>query len=68
MLIWEDEDTWVGDLVQAVMCPINPGIPDQYGPLEAHIYGQRRKMWLEQYLGTYIVVRAVVWPGLVQIL
>jgi len=20
------------------MCPLNPGIPDQYGPLEAHIY------------------------------
>jgi hypothetical protein len=38
MLIWEDEDTWVGDLVQAVMCPLNPGIPDQYGPLEAQIY------------------------------
>jgi len=38
MLIWEDGDTWVGDLVQAVMCPLNPGIPDQYGPLEAHIY------------------------------
>ncbi len=38
MLIWEDEDTWVGDLVQAVMCPLNPSIPDQYGPLEAQIY------------------------------
>jgi hypothetical protein len=38
MLIWEDDDTWVGDLVQAIMCPLNPGIPDQYGPLEAKIY------------------------------
>jgi hypothetical protein len=38
MLIWEDDDTWVGDLVQAVMCHLNPGIPDQHGPLEAYIY------------------------------
>ena len=38
MLIWEDNNAWVGDLVQAVMCPLNPCIPDQYGPLEVHIY------------------------------
>jgi len=38
MLIWEDNDTWVDDLVQAVMCLLNSGIPDQFGPLEAQIY------------------------------
>ena len=38
MLVWEDNDTWAGDLVQAIKCPLNPGIQDQYGPLEAHIY------------------------------
>ena len=38
MLIWEEDNTWVGDLVQAVRCPLNPGIPDSYRPLEAHIY------------------------------
>ena len=38
MLAWEDNDTLGGDLVQAIKCPLNPGIPDQYGSLEAHIY------------------------------
>ena len=38
MLVWEDNDTLIGDLVQAVRCPLNPGIPDQHGPLEAYIY------------------------------
>ncbi len=38
ILIWEDDDTWTGDLVQAVKCPLNPGIPDLDGNLEAYIY------------------------------
>jgi hypothetical protein len=38
MLVWEDGDTLIGVLVQAVRCPFNPGIPDQHGPLEAYIY------------------------------
>jgi hypothetical protein len=38
ILIWEDDDTWTGDLVQAVECPLNPGIPDLDGNLEAYIY------------------------------
>jgi hypothetical protein len=37
ILIWED-DSWTGDLVQAVKCPLNPGIPDLDGNLEACIY------------------------------
>jgi hypothetical protein len=38
MLVWEDNNTWTGDLVQAVKCPLNPGIPDLDGNLEAYIY------------------------------
>ncbi len=38
MLVWEDGDTPTCDLVQAVKCPINPGIPNQHGPLKAYIY------------------------------
>jgi hypothetical protein len=38
MLVWLDDNTLVSTLVQAFGCPINPGIPDQYGPLEAYIY------------------------------
>ena len=38
MLVWEDDDTLIGDLVQAVRCPLNPGIPDQHDPLETYIY------------------------------
>jgi hypothetical protein len=38
MPVWEDNDTWVGDLVQAIRRSKNLGIPDQHGPLEAHIY------------------------------
>jgi hypothetical protein len=38
MLVWEDDDIWTGDLVQAVKCPLNPGIPDLDGTLEAYIY------------------------------
>jgi hypothetical protein len=38
MLVWEDDNTWTGDLVQAVKCPLNPGIPDLDGNLEAYIY------------------------------
>jgi hypothetical protein len=37
MLVWLDKDTLVSTLVQAFGCPINPGIPDQHGPLEAYI-------------------------------
>ncbi len=38
MLVWEDNDTWTRDLVQAVKCPLNPGILDLDGNLEAYIY------------------------------
>jgi hypothetical protein len=38
ILIWEDNDTWTGDLVQAVKCPLNPGIPDLDGNFKAYIY------------------------------
>ncbi len=38
MLVWEDGETPARALIQAVKCPINPGIPDQHGPLEAYIY------------------------------
>jgi hypothetical protein len=38
ILIWEDNNTWTGDLVQAVKCHLNPGIPDLDGNLEAYIY------------------------------
>ncbi len=39
ILVWEDDDIWTGeDLVQAVKCPLNPGIPDLNGNLEAYIY------------------------------
>jgi hypothetical protein len=38
MLVWEDNNTWTEDLVQAVKCPLNPGIPDLDGNLEAYIY------------------------------
>ncbi len=38
MLVWEDNNTWTRDLVQAVKCPLSPGIPDLDGNLEAYIY------------------------------
>jgi hypothetical protein len=38
MLKWKDEDIYIGELVQAVECPLNPGIPDVNGSLEAYIY------------------------------
>jgi hypothetical protein len=38
MLKWEDEDIHVGEFVQAVACPLNPGIQDLDGSLEAYIY------------------------------
>ncbi len=38
MLVWLDDNTHVSTLLQAFGCPINPGIPDQHGPLEAYIY------------------------------
>ncbi len=38
MLVWLDDNTLVSTLVQAFGCPINPGILDQHGPLEAYIY------------------------------
>ncbi len=38
ILIWEDNDTWTRDLVQVVECPLNPGISDLDGNLEAYIY------------------------------
>ncbi len=38
MLIWLDNDTLVSTLVHAFGCPINLGVPDQHGPLEAYIY------------------------------
>ena len=38
MLVWNGEDVDVSTLVQAFWCPINPGVPDLYDPLGAHIY------------------------------
>ena len=38
MLKWEDEDTHMGNFVRAVACPLNPGIQDFNGFLEAFIY------------------------------
>ena len=38
MLKWEDEDTHMGDFVRAVACPLNSGIQDLNGFLEAFIY------------------------------
>jgi hypothetical protein len=38
MLVWEDDNTWTRDLVQAVKYPLNSGIPDLDGNLEAYIY------------------------------
>ena len=38
MLVWLDDDMFVSTRVQAFGCTINPGIPDQHGPLEAFIY------------------------------
>jgi hypothetical protein len=34
MLVWLDNDMLVSTLVQAFRCTINPGIPDQHGPLK----------------------------------
>ena len=38
ILKWEDEDTHMGNFVWAVACPLNPGIQDFNGFLEAFIY------------------------------
>jgi hypothetical protein len=38
MLVWEDEDIYSGEFVRAVGCPLNPGIPNLNGSLEAYIY------------------------------
>jgi hypothetical protein len=38
MIVWEDENSSIADLVQAVEYPLNPGIPDFDGNLKAYIY------------------------------
>ncbi len=38
MLVWEDDNIYVADMVQATKCPLNPGIHDLDGTLEAYIY------------------------------
>jgi len=39
MLKWEDEDTMVvDDFARAIACPLNHGIPELDGSLEAYIY------------------------------
>jgi hypothetical protein len=38
ILVWEDEHSSITDLVKAVKCPLNPGIPDLDRNLEAYIY------------------------------
>jgi hypothetical protein len=38
MLKWEDKYIHISEFVQAVACPLNPGIPDLDGSLEAYIY------------------------------
>jgi hypothetical protein len=38
MLVWEDEDNYFGDLVRAVRCPFNPGIPETDGYIKAYIH------------------------------
>jgi hypothetical protein len=37
-LVWDDENSIIPDLVQAVKCPLKTGIPDLDGNLEAYIY------------------------------
>lgn len=37
-LKWEDEDTHIREFVRAIACPLNPGIQDLEGFLEAFIY------------------------------
>jgi hypothetical protein len=37
MLKWEGEDIHMGELVQAVACPLNPGILNLDGSLDAYI-------------------------------
>jgi hypothetical protein len=38
MLKWEEEDIHIGEFVQVVACPLNQGIQDLNGSLEAYIY------------------------------
>ncbi len=38
MLKWEDEDIHISEFVQVVACPLNLGIQDLDGSLEAYIY------------------------------
>jgi hypothetical protein len=38
MIVWEDEDIYSSELVRAVRCLLNPGIPDLDGSLESYIY------------------------------
>jgi hypothetical protein len=38
MLKWEDEDTHIAEFVRAIACPLNPGIQNLNGFLEAFIY------------------------------
>jgi hypothetical protein len=38
MLKWEDEDIHIGEFVQVVAWPLNPGIQDLDGSLKAYIY------------------------------
>ena len=38
MLVWEDDSIYVADMVKATKCPLNPGIPDLDGTLDAYIY------------------------------
>jgi hypothetical protein len=38
ILVWEDEHSSITDLVKAVRCPLNPGIPDLDRNLKSYIY------------------------------
>jgi hypothetical protein len=38
MFVWEDDNIYVADMVQATKCPLNPGIPNLDGTLKAYIY------------------------------
>jgi hypothetical protein len=38
VIVWEDKNSIIPDLVQAVKCPLNTGILDLDGNLKAYIY------------------------------
>jgi hypothetical protein len=45
MLKREDEDVHIGELVQVVACPLNPGIPDLDRNLEEYMLMMSWLLW-----------------------